>query len=141
MKEIYILNKGDSVEKAKKELNLVGEFSISRDKVFNRNYINIHEGLDDVIVINNYLPYYLYKVKSGETVMDILSKGYDVQGVSSVNEGDLIVVSKPKSIRYVVKPLETLDEISMKFNIDKSFIMDTNNLSTDKLFIGQILWI
>ena len=73
--------------------------------------------------------------------MDIMSKGYDVQGVSAVNTNDLIIISKPKSIRYIVKPLESLEEISNKFNIDKKIIMETNNLTSDRLFIGQILWI
>lgn len=141
MKEIYILNKGDSVEKAKEELHLIGNYKISSDKILNKNYIEINNGLEDLIVIKNYLPYYLYRVKKDETLMDILSKGYDVQGVSSLNTNDLIIISKPKSIRYVVKPLENLEEISIKFNIDKKVIMETNNLSTDRLFIGQILWI
>ena len=141
MKEIYILNKGDSVEKAKEELELSGDYKISNNKILNKNYIEICGGLEDIIVVNNYLPHYLYRVKNSETLMDIMSKGYDVQGVSAVNTNDLIIISKPKSIRYIVKPLESLEEISNKFNIDKKIIMETNNLTSDRLFIGQILWI
>ena len=141
MKEIYILNKGDSIEKVKSELHLLGEYNISSDKILNKNYITIKDGVDDIILIKNYLPYFVYRVKENETLMDILSKGYDVHGIGSLNVNDIIVVSKPKSIRYIVGPLETLNSIAKKFGVDKDVIMVTNNLKTEKLFVGQILWI
>lgn len=141
MREIYILNKGDSVEKAKFELSLVGEYVLEKDKILNNNYIEISSGLDDIVVIKNYLPKHVYQVKKGETIMDILSRGFSLDSVQSVFEGDKIIISRPKSIRYVVKPLETLDEISNAFGVDKATIMETNNLKTSKLFVGQILWI
>lgn len=141
MKEIYLLNKGDSIEKAKHELSLTGEYNLSKDKIMGSNYIEINKGLDDVIIVKNYLPNYIYQVKKGETVMDILSRGFSLDGVQTVNDGDLVVISKPKSIRYVVKPLETLEDISKIFGVDKEIIIETNDLQTSKLFVGQILWI
>jgi len=141
MKEIYLLNKGDSVEKVKHELNLTGEYSISHEKVFGYNYVETKKGIDDIVIVKNYLPNYIYKVKKNETIMDILSRGFMVTGVENISAGDTIVLSKPKSIRYVVKPLETLEEISRNFGIDKETIMSINDLKSNKLFIGQILWL
>jgi LysM repeat protein len=73
--------------------------------------------------------------------MDILSRGFSLGGVDSVSEGDLVLLSKPKSIRYVVKPLETIEDISKQYDISISEIIEFNNLKSTKLFIGQILWL
>lgn len=141
MKEIYLLNMGDTIEKAKQELGLVGHYALSEDKVLGSNYIELNSGGDDITIVKNYLPSYIYKVRNNENIMDILSRGFVVNGVDSVSAGDLLILTKPKSIRYIVGPLETLNSIAKKFGVDKDVIMVTNNLMTEKLFVGQILWI
>ena len=141
MKEIYLLNKGDSVDKIKYEYGLSHELKISDKKVFNYNYVDLSEGLDDVMIVRNYLPNYEYRVKKNETLMDLLSIGYKVENTRDLSEGDIVILSKPKSIRYVTRPLEKLSDIARKFGITEKYIMETNNLNGDKLFVGQILWI
>lgn len=141
MKEIYLLNKGDSVDKIKYEYGLSNNLKISDKKVFDYNYVDLSEGLDDVMIVRNYLPNYEYRVKKNETLMDLLSIGYKVENTRDLSEGDIVILSKPKSIRYVTKPLEKLSDISRKFGISEKYIMETNNLNCDKLFVGQILWI
>ena len=42
-------------------------------------------------------------------------------------------------VDYIVKPMDTLDAVSLKFGVDKENIITENNLKTEKLFIGQKL--
>ena len=140
MKEIYMLNKGDSVDKVKYEYN-VSDGKVIDNKKFGFKYTELNAGLDDIVIVKNYLPHYEYIVNKNETVMDILSRGFKMENSEMINEGDIVVIHKPKSIRYITKPLEKIDDIANKFGIDKNYIMQVNNLSTDKLFVGQILWI
>jgi len=140
MKEIYMINKGDSVDKIKYEYNISSNIEVLDNRRFNFKYAELSQGNDDILIVKNYLPIYEYIVKKNETIMDILSRGFKTEN-SEIREGDIIVINKPKSIRYVTKPLEKIEDIASKFGIDKSYIMQVNNLNTDKLFVGQILWI
>ena len=72
---------------------------------------------------------------------DIMSRGYEIVGANGCEEGDILLIHKPKSIRYTVSPLDKLEDIAKKYGISKYDIMSSNNLNTDKLFVGQILWI
>lgn len=138
MREIYILNKGDSIDKIKYEFGV--EPIYSNSKIFGYKYATLNKGHDDVSIVRNYLPIYEYKIKSNETIIDILSRGFKCDCVDA-KPNDLVILSKPKSIRYTVKPLETLSDISVKFGVSVQDIVKTNDLTCEKLFVGQILWI
>ena len=140
MKEIYLLNKGDSVRKAQYEYN-IENIEIKNNTTFNFRFVEIENGMDDIVIVKNYLPIYEYIIKDNETYLDILSRGFNTEMVSNLQSGDTIILNKPKSIRYVVKPLEKLEDIAQNFGVDIKYIIDVNNLLTDKLFVGQILWI
>lgn len=140
MKEVYLLNRGDSLDKIKYEFKEASNIELAEDKIFGYKYATIDKGLDDVIIVYNYLPVYDYKVKPNESLLDIVSRGFKTD-VVSVSSGDEIILTKPKSIRYVVSPLETLQDIAFKFGITTSDIIQNNDLKTEKLFVGQILWI
>ena len=142
MKEICFINKGESINKIKYQYGYNESISVTLNKKFDYNYVEIGSGADDVLVVKNYLPNILYSVKKNECLLDIMARGYDIiGGVSSITEGDLLVLNKPRSLRHVVKPLETIESICLKYGVDKNFIIDCNQLSSDKLFVGQILWI
>lgn len=141
MKEIYLLNKGDSINKINYEFKTNKKIEKSNNKVFDYDYAVLNEGNDDIIVVKNYLPVYEYRIKKNESILDLLARGVEVNNVTDIRENDLVILSKPKSIRYVVKPLEKLDNISNKFGLDKEYIIETNKLQSDKLFVGQILWL
>lgn len=141
MRKIHLINKGDSIEKIKRELSVSDGIKASEDKILGFNYVEIEKGLDDVIVVNNYLTNYLYKVKKNENALDIMSRGFSLNIIREIEEGDLLILSKPRSIRYIVKPLENIDNIAKNFGVKKDDIIDMNNLKTEKLFVGQILWI
>lgn len=141
MREIYLLSHGDSLNKIKHEFNVEISLSQSKEKLFGYNYVDLNKGSQEVYVVRNYYPYIVYNVKKEDTLIDIMSKGFDVNGVVEITEGDKLILHKPKSIRYIVKPLESLQDIAYKFGVNKEDIIDTNKLITDKLFVGQILWI
>lgn len=140
MREIYLLNMGDSVDRVKYEYG-DREYELSNDLVLNKRYITLEKGMDDITIVRNYLPFFEYKLSDGENIMDILARGFDVLNKENCDAGDTLILSKPKSIRYVVGPLENLEDISCRFGVSKGSIITSNNLKTDKLFVGQILWI
>lgn len=140
MREIYLMNKGDTVDKIKYELG-VDDITISDKKVFGYKFAEIERGSDDVSIVKNYLPLFSYIVENDDNYLDILARGFKIDSAKEVYSGDTIILSKPRSIRYVVSPLETLDEIALKFGVSKINIMQNNSMKTEKLFVGQILWI
>lgn len=140
MREIYLMNKGDTLDKIKYELG-VDNITISDEKVFGYKFAEIERGSDDVSIVKNYLPLFSYIVENDDNYLDILARGFKIDSAKEVNSGDTIILSKPRSIRYVVSPLETLDEIALKFGVSKINIMQNNSMKTEKLFVGQILWI
>lgn len=141
MKTIYMLNNGDNIDKVKYEYKIDKDLNITENKEFGFKYVDIIEGIDDICVVNNYLPYNEYIVKKDENIMDILAKGFKIQNSRDITEGDVIIINRPKSIRYVTKPLEKLEDVARKYGITEEYIMKVNNLNSNKLFIGQILWL
>lgn len=141
MKEIYLLNKGDSINKINYECNISKKLEKSPNKVFNYDYVVLEEGNDDIVVVKNYLPVFEYRLQKNENILDLLARGFEVSNINEIRENDLVILSKPKSIKYVVKPLEKLDNIANKFGLTIEYIMETNKLVSDKLFVGQILWL
>ena len=114
---------------------------VCENNTFGFKYASISEGSDDICIVNNYLPYFEYVIKKEDTLLDILSKGYKIQNTRDIVEGDVVIINKPRSIRYVTKPLEKMEDIANKFGLKKEYIMEVNNLSCEKLFVGQILWL
>lgn len=83
---------------------------------------------DDVVVLENMTVKQLVKssdVKQSDKVICV--------------EGDFSLITSTSASEYVVKPLDTLEKISKKFNVEYSRLVQINNLSTTKLFIGQVL--
>ena len=141
MKEIYLINQGDSIDKIKYEYGINENLVLSNNRIFGYKYVEIKSGNDEIILVKNYLPYYTYKVQKNESILDILARGYKLDNVDTIKNGDTLILSRPKSIRYVVKPLEKIEDIANKFGIDVDYIKHTNDLKSNKLFVGQILWI
>jgi len=141
MREIYLLTKGTSLNKIKIEYNINDDIIVSNDKILDSDYVEINKGNDDIILVKNYLPYFEYVVKDNESTMDIMSRGFDLLGVSDIYNNDTILINKPRSIKYSVKPLEKIEDVANKFGVSVEYLFETNKLKTNKLFVGQILWI
>lgn len=131
---------GDSIDRVRYEYG-DREYELSIDLVLNKRYITLEKGTDDITIVRNYLPLFEYKLSSDENMMDIMARGFDILNKEDNDIGDTLLLSKPKSIRYVVSPLENLEDIAKRFGVSKGSIISSNSLRTDKLFVGQILWI
>lgn len=131
--QIYYLNSkglkyisqicGESVEKIK-ELN----------ENNNNNYVYVPNKKSGVSLICNFNKDLLVKVDLDDDINN-LKKMYNLK--NNVEVGDMFIVNQNE--KYVVKPLDTMDKIAEKLGVNKDYIMNKNNLKTDKVFIGQIL--
>lgn len=139
MKEICFVNKGENIKKLGYLLGVSDNSQIAQDKILDNRYIELQNGTNDIICVRNYLPYYIKTISEDNTLLDIYASGYEVVGNNNVSLGDKVVIRRITGVRYVVKPMEKLDEIAGNLDVDKQTIIDNNNLKTDKLFVGQIL--
>ena len=140
MRIIHLLDKGETLNKVNKQYgrkNLL----ISNDKIFNRYYVCINNNDDSVILVNNYRPIYEYTLNDDESTLDVMARGFEISGNPYAGKGETVILSKPKSIRYIVKPTDNLTDIANKFGVNVDDIVESNNLNTEKLFVGQVLWI
>ena len=141
MQKIYLLRENEPLEKIAKIFNQeLSSIKKSANKILGYNYAILEDGANDIILIENYHPPRIYKVLEGDTKESILSKGYEFQN-EQIEENDIILLTKIEGKKHIVRPLDTLENIANSYFIDKSDIIKRNNLKTEKLFIGQILWI
>ena len=88
------------------------------------HYRVIKEGLDDIVVIKN-MP-----------IKQIKQKHISIMGQDDI---DYVVETCVIRDKYIVKPLDTLKDVALKFKTTPEKIIKNNNLSSDRLFIGQML--
>ena len=55
--------------------------------------------------------------------------------------GDFAIIKRKVGVRYIVSPMETIEDIASKHSISADSIIEKNNLKSKKLFIGQSLWV
>lgn len=86
----------------------------------------------------------LHKVEHNETIESIARKYNNspnllrqVNKISNVEVGDILLIPQKNKATYVVKPLDTFESLSNKFGVSIESIKSNNN--TNKLFIGQTL--
>ena len=132
MKEICLLNSCDTVSKLKYSLGIESILGESGENVQGYKFITINDGDNSIKFVRNYNPYFICKEMSIDKVNNL---GYEVVACSN----DLVVFHKNSGVKYTVKPLEKIEDICKKFSVDKEYIISTNNLKTDKLFVGQLL--
>ena len=86
-------------------------------------YVIVENGMDDIVIINNYK----YRELS-------------LTGVNALNnKSEYRVVEVENHQNYVVKPLDTLASIASQHNTTEDELKALNDLSNNKVFIGQIL--
>lgn len=90
----------------------------------------------------------IYFVKAGDTLSSVAKKFcVDKDGLCQDNdinaqseelkEGDILWIRRRNSAIHIVKPLETFETISAKYNVTIEHIKKLNNI--ENLFIGQRL--
>lgn len=98
------------------------------------------------MVFKKYLPKnMLYRMKKGEDrqmVADKFNTTIENVVLKSVNEhydGEFVQILNCNQFTHIVKPLEDLNSIALKYNVGVDYIIECNNLSSKRLFIGQKL--
>lgn len=140
MKEICLINKGENLEKISYKLGIsIDGNNIKKEVVLgDKQGFVLVDGADDIVVIKNYYPYFLKRLSKEETLLDVYAQGFCAIGDSD-KKNTMIILNKESGIRYNVSPLEKLEDIAQKFGVTRDYIINTNNLKTDKLFVGQEL--
>jgi len=122
------------------------------------NYGNISENGDitDAININTVfsqpVTYQYYKVQKGDTISGIAKKFgltnistlisvNDIGNVRSLCSGQKLKIPSIDGITYKVKSGESLASIATKNNISQDAILDVNDLSSEVLQTGQMLFL
>ena len=141
MQRIYLLKQNESIEKLSKIYNQdPNSIKVCKDKIFGYEYAILNDGTSDIQVIENYYPPIIYKVTEDDTKESLQAQGYELSQ-NKIEPGDIILLKKIEGKKHIVKPLETLENIANMYFMEKMDIIKRNNLKTEKLFIGQILWI
>ena len=91
---------------------------------------------------------FLYQVQKDETLSTILHQYSATTNTLIRNnpnielyEGEIIKVVLKKHMQHIVKPMETLSIIAEKYNVDIDMLIKRNNLTSKRLFVGQMLTI
>lgn len=86
------------------------------------------------------------QVKDGDNLESILNRySVTINNIIRNNpnidlyEGEIIKILRKMSKLHIVKPMETLNSISQKYDISIDELVKLNNLTTKRLFIGQSL--
>lgn len=148
---LYIVKEGDTL------YSISRKFNVSVDDIIRINNLNsnlIALGKELFIPVPGDGGYLLYEVVSGDTLYSISRKyDVDIQTIRKINNlsnnnlsiGSILKI--PIEVNpgtgdystYIVKNGDTLYSISRMFNMSVSEIRSLNNLSSDSLYIGQVL--
>lgn len=96
--------------------------------------------------LKRYIPNYsLYRVEKGEDINDVAEKfnttleNIIFKSVNGHHEGEFVEIKQHHQFSHVVKPLEDITTIASKYKVSVAHIMQSNNLNSTRLFIGQKL--
>lgn len=134
MKEICFVRVGDTIKKLNYRLGISIQSKPEKNTVLGYNYLTLKDGSDDIQLVKNYEPYFISSVTNEDVLKE---RGYNI----TCSYRDRIICNRPSGVKYCVKPLETLEEISKKLGVSVEEIMLSNKLNTHKLFVGQVLYI
>ena len=89
-----------------------------------------------------------YQVQKGDTLTTILQK-FSVTSKNIVRndpkvdlyEGEIIKITFTINLQHIVKPMETLNAIAQKYNVEVETLIKLNDLKSKRLFVGQMLTI
>lgn len=138
MKEVCLINCGENRRKAGYISGLSYDMMQGEEQTINGlRSVVVNSGSGDITIVRNYRPLFAFDTQK-IALMDIYAMGYTIDG--SENER-WVVASRQEGIKYIVHPLEQLSDIAKKFDVTERYIMDANNLKTNRLFVGQVLYV
>lgn len=146
MKILHILNKFDSLETIAKNYNVTVKSLIECNNIVDGEplpkELQIPVSNSDFFVVNNLNRNFLLTNFAPDSLSNIklnLQKlGFELDSKSSVECNKLLFTKKSDNV-YVVGVCENLDTICKKFALNKTDVINKNNLKSEKLFIGQML--
>ncbi|HKL93944.1 MAG TPA: LysM peptidoglycan-binding domain-containing protein [Clostridia bacterium] len=86
----------------------------------------------------------VHKVLKGETLSQIArekhtttSKIKKLNGISSTQEGERLLIEVLEGTPYTVKPFDSLSKIASRFNISEQSICEINGIT--EVFVGEVI--
>ncbi len=100
-------------------------------------------------VIEQKEKYLLYTVKENDSLEKIAANfGVSKEDIlrnnplfSSMYPGCVLCISGIGKKRIIVRPLQTLDDIAKEENVSKESIIKQNNLASENVFVGMVIYI
>lgn len=140
MQKVHLIKKQESSRKVAVLYN-IDLSSIKRPfrKIDGHNYYTLGGYDDGIYLIENYNQPFILRV-GNQTAEQLISLGYEISE-DKIEKEDVVLLSYKNGTKHVVRPLEKLQEIANHYSTPINDIIKQNNLKTEKLFIGQILWI
>lgn len=131
--QIYYLN-----SKGVKYVSQVSNVDVEKIKELNKDlskgYVYVPDSPSGVSKLGNFNKDLIVKVDNDDDI-EQLKKKYNIK--HDLEIGDMFIVNALE--KYVVRPLDTLEKIADRLGVTTNYIVNKNNLKTDKLFVGQIL--
>ena len=143
MQIVYLLKENEPKEKVAKICNVKTEslkFN-NENKILGYNYAIVKDGDEDFQIINNYFVPKIYEIKEDDSLESLQALGYEIVPNEKVNANDIVLLNKISGKRQVVKPLEKINDRANMYYTSVNEIIKQNNLKSDKLFIGQIIYL
>lgn len=140
MQRIHLIKQQESIKKVSVLYNVdVYRIKQGSRKIDGREFYVLNGYDDGIYIIENYNKPFIFKVEN-QTKQQLSAMGYEISD-SEIEQEDIVLLSAKKGKKHIVRPLEKLDDIANFYAIPKTEIVNRNNLKTEKLYIGQILWI
>lgn len=140
MQRVHLINQNESIEKVSVIYGIdSNKIKLSNKKINGSSYFSLSGYDDGIYLLENYHAPFVFTVKN-ESHNELVSAGYDLK-TAQISEDDVLLLQLAQGQKHIVRPLEKLEHIANFYHTPKSEIIKRNHLKTEKLYIGQILWI
>jgi len=140
MQKIYLIKQQESASKVAVLYNMnVHQIKQGSRKIEGHNFYALSGYDDGIYIIENYNQPFILRVQN-QTKEQLTALGYEISQ-NEINKDDVVLLSLKNGKRHIVRPLEKLQEIANRYSVSINDIIKQNNLKTEKLYIGQILWV
>ncbi len=100
--------------------------------------------MENIKKINNFLEFEVVCITKEQDIdkfakQNNLNENQIVFENKKLSKGEYVVLNDINKILHIVRPLETIESISKKYNVSSEYIKQKNKIS--KIFIGQQLYI
>ena len=133
MQKVRLIGNALSKKMKNEGKNIVDDLYLGKDAI-----VESLGCADGVYYIKNFPKDIQYIIKGEQDRQKLIDLGFKFDE-KELYPNNIFIKEKEKSIVYIVKPLDTLDKICEKFNLEKEEIVKINALKCENLFVGQRL--